>query len=236
VRITSLTMRDYLAMAYRVKQYQISGPDWILTTTFDLSAKLPAGSSSDQIPEMLQTFLADRFQLKLHKETKELPAYAIEIGKPPLKLQESAEATSTDAKAPLNITGGGSEAGVSVDMGNGSYYTFSNNKFEIKKVNMDRLVRVLERYLDRPLVDLTNLKGTYDLTIPVTPEDYQTMLIRAAVNSGVVLPPQALQLLDNASIASLQDGLAQVGLKLEARKLPLNLLVIDQLSKTASDN
>ncbi len=238
VRITSLTMRDYVAMAYRVRQYQIQGPDWFLTDKFDLSAKLPSGSNSDQIPEMLVSLLADRFRLKAHHETKELPVYALVLGKAPLGLKESApDAPGTPPRAPAtNITGGGSAAGVSVDLGNGSYYTFADNKFEIRKVSMDMLVRVLERYVDRPLTDQTGLKGTYDFDLPVTPEDYQTMLIRAAVNSGVVLPPQALQLLDNSSIASLTDGLERLGLKMDARKSPLDLIVVDQVSKTPTEN
>jgi uncharacterized protein (TIGR03435 family) len=237
VRITTLTMRDYIAMAYRVRQYQVEGPDWITSEKFDLSAKLPAGSNSDQIPEMVAALLSDRFNLKFHRASKELPIYALIVGKPPLNLHESApDAAGADARPATNITAAGSEAGVSVDLGRGSYYTFSNNKFEIRTVNTDMLVRVLERYVDRPLIDQTGLKGTYDFDLPVTPEDYQTMLIRAAVNSGVVLPPQALQLLDNGSIASLTDGLEKAGLKMDARKAPLDMIVIDQISKTPTDN
>ena len=123
-----------------------------------------------------------------------------------------------------------------MDLGNGSYYTFNNGKFEVKKVTMDMLARQLERYVDRPILDMTDLKGTYDLAFAVTPEDYQTMLIHAGVNAGMILPPQVLQLLDNSSIASLMDGLQQLGLKMDARKAPLDVLVIDQMSKTPTEN
>jgi uncharacterized protein (TIGR03435 family) len=183
VRITSLTMRDYIALAYRVRQYQVEGPDWITSEKFDLSAKLPEGSNSDQIPDMVAALLADRFNLKFHRASKDLPIYALIAGRPPLNLHESApDAAGAGARPATNITAAGSEAGVSVDLGRGSYYTFANDKFEIRKVTMDMLVRVLERYVDRPLIDQTGLKGTYDFDLPVTPEDYQTMLIRAAVN------------------------------------------------------
>jgi uncharacterized protein (TIGR03435 family) len=90
--------------------------------------------------------------------------------------------------------------------------------------------------VDRPILDMTDLKGNYDLTVSVTPEDYQTMLIRVAVNAGMMLPPQVLQVLDNGSITSLLDGLQQLGLKMDARKAPLDVLVIDQLSKTPTEN
>ena len=238
VRIVSLPMRDYIARAYRVKLYQITGPDWLTSERFDLSAKLPAGSASEQIPEMLQSLLEERFQIKLHRDKKELPVYALIVGKAPLKIQESAPDTAPDAarKGEVSLAASGSAAGVSVDLGNGSYYTFNNGKFEIRKASMDMLARQLERYVDRPIIDLTELKGNYDLTVSVTPEDYQTMLVRAAVNAGMLLPPQALRLLDSGSIASLIDGLQQLGLKIDARKAPLDMLVIDQLSKTPTEN
>jgi uncharacterized protein (TIGR03435 family) len=98
------------------------------------------------------------------------------------------------------------------------------------------LARQLERYVDRPIVDMTDLKGKYDLSISVTTEDYQTMLIRVAVNAGMTLPPQVIQFMDNGSIASLLDGFQQLGLKMDARKAPLDVLVIDQLSKTPTEN
>src|SRR5262249_56711976 len=71
VRATFLSVKDYIAAAYRLKLYQISGPDWIGTERFDVSATLPEGSTPGQLPEMLQALLTDRFQLKFHKEKKE---------------------------------------------------------------------------------------------------------------------------------------------------------------------
>ena len=239
VRIVALPMRDYIAMAYRVKLYQVTGPDWITSDKFDLSAKLPAGSNSDQIRDMLQSLLAERFGMKLHREKKDLPVYALTLGKSPLKIQESAPDVSGEpapAKGDLNAAVSGGANGVSVNLGNGSYYTFANGKFTVKKVTMDMLGRQLERYVDRPIVDLTGLKGNYDLTVTVTPEDAQTMLIRAAVNAGVSLPAQVVQLADHGSIASLLDGFEQLGLKMDSRKAPLDVLVVDQASKTPTGN
>ena len=94
---------------------------------------------------------------------------------------------------------------------------------------------MMERYADRPILDLTGLKGTYDFQFEVTPEDYQSLLIRAAVNSGVVLPPQAFRLLDNGG-NPLGDALEQLGLKLESRRAPIDQFVIDQVLKTPTDN
>jgi len=237
VRIASFSLRELVSMAYRVQRYQVTGPDWTGSDHYNVSATLPAGSTSQQMPEMMQALLGDRFQLKMHREKKDLPVYALVVGKPPLKLQESAPTDDTgEPKGVVNVSGAGSAAGVSVDLGKGSYYTFANNKFEVKKVRMNTLATVLERYLDRPVVNLTDLEGAYDLTLNVTEEDYRVLLVRAAVNSGITLPPQALRLLDTGSPVSLFDAVQQLGLKLDARKSPLDMLVIDQASKTPTEN
>ncbi len=237
VRIASFSMRDFVALAYRVKLNQVTGPEWTASDRYNVNATLPAGSTSSQIPEMVQSFLAERFQLKVHREKKDMPVYALVLGKPPLKLQEAApSADDPDPKGVVNVSGGGSAAGVSVDLGHGASYTFANNKFEARRVRMDTLATILERFMDRPVVNLTDLKGTYDLTLPVTEEDYRILLVRAAVNSGVNLPPQALRLLDAGSPVSLFDAVQQLGLKLDARKAPLDLVVIDDALKTPTEN
>ena len=118
MRAAVLTMKDYLGMAYRVKVYQISGPDWISTDRFDISATLPAGVPTTQIPEMMQRLLEDRFQIKMHRDKKDFPVYVLEVAKGGLKMQESApdpDPANADAKAPLNITGSGSAQGISVN-------------------------------------------------------------------------------------------------------------------------
>src|SRR5579863_8656814 len=88
VRIDHLTLKDYIVIAYKTKISQISGPDWISSDRFDIAARLPAGSSQSQVLEMLQTLLEDRFQLKIHREKREFPVYALVLGKGPLKLKE----------------------------------------------------------------------------------------------------------------------------------------------------
>lgn len=232
----SLNLKEYIAMAYRVKASRVSGPDWLAAQRFDISAKLPDGSTTDQIPEMLQSLLAERFQLKIHREARDLPAYALVLSKSPPKLKQTPDSEPPDTKGTVNITASGSAAGVSINLGNGSYYTFANNQFEFKKVSMDVLAEALERYLDRPVVNMTALTGNYDFTLSLTPEDYRVLLIRSAVNAGVALPPQALRLLDNGPAVSLFDALDQLGLHPDARKMPLDLIVVDQALQTPTDN
>jgi uncharacterized protein (TIGR03435 family) len=234
---SSLSISNLITLAYRVQANQISGPDWLPQQRFDISAKLPDGATTAQIPEMLQSLLAERFQLKMHHETKEMPAYALVLGKSPLKLKETPpDSDAHESEGAVTMGASGGSAGVTFNLGNGSYSTFANDQFDFKKVTMDVLATQLARYLDRPVVNMTTLKNNYDLTLQLTPEDYRALLIRSAVNAGVVLPPQALRLLDNGPAVSLFDALDQLGLHLDARKLPLDLIVVDSALQTPTDN
>jgi uncharacterized protein (TIGR03435 family) len=237
VRCAYLTLKDYIGIAYRVKLYQVAGPDWIASDRFDIAATLPAGTPTTQFPEMLQGLLEQRFKIKMHRDKKDFPVYVLEVARNGFKMQESAPDPDTaQAGAPVNVSGSGSAQGISVNLGRGSSYTFANNKFQAKRLTMTLLAASMERFLDRPIVDLTELKGIYDFTLDVTPEDYRTMLIQSGISAGLSFPPEVMRLLDGASPTSLFDAVQKAGLKLDARKAPLDLLVIDEASKTPTDN
>ena len=86
VRTSNITVKDWVAFAYQMKTSQVVGPDWIGSDRFDIAATIPAGSKPEQLREMFQTLLEDRFQLKLHHEKREFPIYALVTGRGPLKL------------------------------------------------------------------------------------------------------------------------------------------------------
>ena len=240
VRCNYLSLKDYVVMAYRLKFYQVSGPEWIASQRFDIAATIPSEGSSGQIPEMLQALLADRFAMKLHREKKEFPVYGLEVLKSGLKAKESAsDSTAGDGgsgRGPVNIAAGGSQAGVGVNLGGGSYFTFGNNRLEARKLSMATLADTLARFVDRPILDMTGVPGNFDFDLEVTPEDYQGMLIRSAIAAGVTLPPQALRAMDNSSGDSLSVALQKAGLKLEPRKAPLEVLVVDSALKSPTEN
>jgi uncharacterized protein (TIGR03435 family) len=100
-----------------MKAAQIYGPDWMASERFDLSATLPAGSSASRLPEMFQALLADRFQVKLHREKKEFPVYMLTVGKGTLKLKETPSDSDPGKDEPAGVVaaaGTGSAAGTSV--------------------------------------------------------------------------------------------------------------------------
>ena len=102
---TFMTVKELIATAYGLKQFQITGPDWLndISLRFDIVAKMPDGSNVDQAPRMLQALLADRFKLVVHRENKEHPVMALVLGKGGPKLQESPadETQDFDENTPL---------------------------------------------------------------------------------------------------------------------------------------
>jgi len=234
------SLRDYIRLAYKVKDYQITSPEWMATERYDVAASLPAGGASqDQIADMMKALLTDRFQLKVHHETKEFSVYALVVTKGGPKLKESAldpVDPNGPAKPPVDVAVSGSRNGVNINLGRGAYVNFADNKIDAKKLTMTYFAEVLARFVDKPVVDMTGLTGTYDVLLNFTEEDYRAMLIRSAINAGVVLPPQARQLMEAASGDSVASAMQAAGLKLEPRKAPLDVLVIDHAEKTPSAN
>jgi len=238
VHIGPLPLKDYIRSAYRVALYQVVGPDWLGSEKFDINAKLPSGASRDQVPEMLQTLLEERFQLKLHRESKDFPVYGLIAVPGGAKIKESQAdpaAEGDPSKEAIQVGATGGPQGVNVNFGKGSYFNFADGKLEGKKLPMQVFAETLARFVDRPVLDMTNLPGRYDLSLNLSPEDYRAMLIRSAINAGVSLPPEALRLLDSSD-GSLGAALKPLGLKLDARKAPLEVLVIDKIERTPSAN
>jgi uncharacterized protein (TIGR03435 family) len=234
-RISYLSLKDYIGTAFRVRGHQIIGPEWLASQRFDIVAKLPEGASQADVPEMLQALLTDRFQMKMHRETRDFPVYVLKIAPTGLKLMEAGPADS-NSNGTVDVAAGGNANGLAMNFGGGSSISVGSSTLEIKRLTMRVIADSLTRFLDRSVIDMTNLKGAYDLTVDLTPEDRISMMIRAAVNAGMTLPSQALAMMDNASNASIFEGLKKAGLMLEPQKAPLDVLVIDAIEKTPTEN
>jgi uncharacterized protein (TIGR03435 family) len=235
VRIVGLSLRDYVGMAYRLPPSQVVAPEWAALERFDITGNLPAAAARDQVPDMIRALIEDRFQLKVHREQREFPVYALTVDKGGTKLKESTDAAAPDAAA-ITVTGSGSAAGVNLDLGNGTSFSLANNRIEAHKITMAQLAETLTRFTDRPVQDATALSGRYDIAVELTPEDYQATLLRSAVNAGVVLPPQIVRLLDTGPSNPLGSAIQKTGLTFESRKSPLDVVIVDSASKTPTEN
>jgi len=239
VHISNLTLRDYISAAYKVRLYQIITPESLPNDRYDIDAVLPAGSKREDVPVALQELLKERFQMKSHMETRDLPAYVLTAAKGGFKLQpvelDPAPEGGTAANATdVQVTGG--PQGTTANYGRGSYFTLADNKIVAHKLDMLRVVDLLGRFLDLPVVDQTGITGNYDLELQLTQEDYMGIMIHSAVAAGVTLPPEALKFAAGNTPDSLFAALKAVGLNLEKKKAPIQVLVVDSISKTPTEN
>lgn len=233
------SLKDLIRLAYQVKDYQIVGQDFLASDRFDVAAKIPSGAEQDQVRGMMKALLADRFQLKVHTEKKDFPVFALLVAKSGLKIKESpsnGDSEPEPAKAPVNVTASGGRGGVNVNLGHGSSFTFADNKLVAKKMTMAQFAEMLARFEEKPVVDMTGTTALYDVEMQFTQEDYMAMLIRSAIVAGVTLPPEALKMMQSASGDSLITALEKVGLKMESRKAPLDVIVVDHALKAPTEN
>ena len=166
INFTNVSLKDCVKAAYSVKPYQISGPGWLESERYDLSAKAAGAAPEAQLMQMLQSLLAERFQLKLHHETKELAVYALVAGKGGAKLQE-----------------GDSMAKPAVD------FTSIPGAISFRNYGMPAFAEALSGRLfrlDRPVVDQTGLRGVYNINLKLA--DSIADIKRAAADSSDTPP------------------------------------------------
>lgn len=261
---TGAPLRMLLTRAYELKNYQVVGPGWMDTERYDVRAKVPPGSSRAQVNLMLQKLLTDRFQIALHRETKELPMYALTVGKNGHKLktpdpndtQSPMDAMMAGRGAPPTPTGtGGGEGGGRVmamtiagngpggpigKPGRGIMMSMRNGLFELigKKSTVSSLADALSNQLDRPVVDQTGIQGEYDFTLDFAPDDS----MRAAGVMGVMMTarvggaPGADAPEPSPAQSIFTAVQSQLGLKLEPKRGPVDTLVVDKAEKVPIDN
>jgi uncharacterized protein (TIGR03435 family) len=258
VDIGAMAIPELIQLAYKVKRFQVTGAgaDGISAQRFDILAKLPEGATKDQVPEMLQALLADRFKLKIHKETKDQNVYVLLVGKGGPKLKEAADdpPPSADAEAPksdgqvqLQMNDGGRGAVVRGGPNGDTKVTMSNGgiHFSMEKMPITQLIDFLARFLDRPIVDMTDLKGKYQVSLDLTMDDIRNI----ARSAGVMVPgpgpagvPGAeagrgpADAASDPSGSSIFSSIQQLGLKLEPRKAPLEMIVVDHVEKMPTEN
>ena len=261
-------LKELIATAYRVKPAQISGPAWMndITQRFDIVAKMPDGATVDQAPDMLQTLLAERFNLKLHRETKEHPVMALVLGKDGAKLQESAPVPGQDfdentplkpgetqmstSQGPVRISVDPKTGGSVTNMGKrgvwtqqvragGTLHMEGNGTTMSAFADMLTNLSQLTGGNSIQVVDLTGLQGHYNVAIDFSLAD----LLKIAQAVGVNIPqqpgggaPGGLAASDPGASSSLGDAVKALGLKLESRKAPIEQLVVDNADKTPTNN
>ena len=238
--VTNVPLKEIIRFAYGVQPFQITGgPDWIGTARWDIVAKADASTplgpaapgTLSPIALMLQNLLADRFKLKVHRESREMPVYALVLARSDGTLGPKIERNQTDCAAMARNAGrtGGPPAGPPAPpkpgerppcgafMGPGSVAAGA--------VGISQLATMLSQRVGRTVLDKTGLDGLWSFNLDFAPEFPQ-----GAPPPGVQLPPS------DPDAPSLYTALQeQLGLKLDAQRGPVDMLVIDSADHPTED-
>jgi uncharacterized protein (TIGR03435 family) len=185
------------------------GPKWLDVDKYDVLAKAEKPTTEAQLKLMLQNMLAERFQLRFHHETRELPAYALIVAKDGARLERA--------------TGAEDRQGIAMII---------SKPLVARNVSMSDLSRILSGRLDRPVVDRTGLSGRYNFTLTWTPGENEGGLLArlpADVRSQIVVPDGQL----GPSIFTAVKE--QLGLELDSARGPLEVVVIDRAERSTED-
>jgi uncharacterized protein (TIGR03435 family) len=228
VNITNMTLKEMIVIAWRIQPYQISGgPAWLDSVHYDISAKPENSPKDGEISLMLQSLLADRFQLTIHRETKELPVYALVMARkdgklgPGLAESKEGSCTQPDLSKPPPLP----EPGKLPALSCGGFIA-QPRLLRGVSVALAQMTPVLARILGRSVVDKTGLTGKFDISLEWIPDEAQALQ----------LAPDAPKLPSDAGGPSIFTAIQeQLGLKLESQKSPVEVFVIDRAEKPSEN-
>lgn len=190
------SLKAAIQWAYHLQAAQIIAPGWMGSNRFDIVAKTSAPASNEELRKMLQTLLADRFKLELHRETREMQAYVLTVAKTGHKMKPS------EGDGPMDVK----------PTGKGLNILFTH-------VTLDELTGITESPLQGIVVDQTGLKGAWDFTI-----------------DGAAFAMQKPADMTEAIGMLIQILNDQLGIKVDQKKVPAEVLVVDHAEKLPVEN
>ncbi|MBZ5577673.1 MAG: TIGR03435 family protein [Acidobacteriia bacterium] len=202
----NISLAGAILFAFELHASQVSGlPGWAETVPYAIVAKLPPGGepTDDQLRTMLKNLLRSRFGLSFHTEKREVSVYAIAIGK-----------NGPDGIKMVIDNDSGGRMGAQ-----------RPGRVSFQGITMSNLATVLQlRVLDRPVIDQSGLKARYDFTLDWRPDEFQFPRLSAAQRAAGIAAADASPDLFTAFEE-------QLGMKLEAKKASVDVLVIESVSK-----
>lgn len=227
------SLRQLMERAYQVQPFQISGgPEWINSERYTIDARAAGAAGHDQVSLMLQSLLVDRFQLKIHRESRVVPLYDLVLAKGGPKLPPPREGSCRDADPQPEPDGGRmappSRGGPRLSRCGGLDVMLESQGARMSgaKVPMPEFVRILSGVLGRRVIDRTGLTGPFDITLDFVPDETTPLLPP---------PPPGAAPSDALSPTILSALPEQLGLRLEAAKGPLEILVIDRVERPSAN-
>ena len=242
------SLKTLLMRAYELKDYQIGGPAWMESERYEIAAKIPEGATRREVARMLQSLLTQRFRLTVHRETRELAMYALEAAKSGPKLKAADPAATAPDGADVTVFSPklikGSDGFPEVAGGQNlprSYVMVVGGsdgvmyKLWARRETMEQLADRLSAQLSRPVVDRTGLTEVYDFALTWTVENGGAGVPRTGPPPDVI-DMHSSPILSDAGLSIFAALPAQLGLKLEARRGPVEMLIVDKANRVPAGN
>jgi uncharacterized protein (TIGR03435 family) len=231
----NLTLSNLVEEAYDLRAFQLLAPDWMQQARFHIEAKLPAGATKEQFREMLRNLLAERFDLKVHPDKKEMSGYELVLAKSGPKFKDAAPPKPEDAddSAPRRREPGPpprDERGFPVLPPGMPGMAIMRGFARAQWLNMttEELARNLSYQSRRPVTDATGLTGKYDFSL---------YWMAGALDAGPRPEGEPAAAPSDPAGPSLFSALQeQLGLRLESKKVTLDVIVVDHAQKTPREN
>ena len=224
------SLNDLIAYAYKLRSYEISGPEWLVTDRFDIAARLPDGATKDDVPEMLRALLVERFKLATHREMSEQPVLALVVAKSgPMRLMMNADGSTT------------------YNMGARGTFTLKFDG-ETRSMHMEASTITMKGFVmmmttlgageGRQIVDMTGLTGMYQAAV-----DFSVMDLQSSLSAqGIDIPRRpgggssGSEATDPEGDTTVAAALEKLGLKLEKSRAKVDRLVVDHVEKSPTEN
>lgn len=226
------TLVDLIAFAHDVQDFQVlGGPEWMRTARYEVSAKADSVPTSIAMRQMVRRLLAERFGLRTHDETREMPVYRLVLARPDGRLGERMKPSSIDCPALIEARA----AGTATDAGPQCLwrigFTAGSALMTLDGAPLPRLARLLQPMLGRIVLERTGRTGTFDLQLEFAPE--QTALELRLAPRAPATPENGQPTRDGLSLfTALQE---QLGLRLDAGRDQVPVIVVDEARSPTPD-
>jgi bla regulator protein blaR1 len=228
---TNVTLESMIRLAYRIQESQlVGGPAWIYTDRFDIVATSPQGARGQEFALRMQSLLAERFGLTLHRETKELPVYAlISSGSQGPRLTPSTVDCVAFARGRNGQSVPAARPGERPTCGT----TAAPGRLTGGGVSMAQLAQSLERYTGRMVIDETGTAGNFDYDLEFRSDP--ALLGRGPGGGFPTGPLPSGETSDSAGVPIFTAVQEQLGLRLDSRRAPVEVLVIDSAAQPTTN-
>lgn len=258
VELRRVALRNLLWMAFRIDPFhsadRLSAPDWVAGVVVDVQAVIPSGATREQVPDMVKALLVERFGLRTRVEPRPTDVYELIVGQGGIRMQDAQPGNDLQTKFPVDASRATPSSDVTGETVRGPVrimftpmgrriitdrLMYERNptarrtvQIDATRMTMTEFASILGSNLGRPVLDGTGLTGLYQFKIELPPDAFVRQVLPrngASGNAVGTLP-------DDPTGVSTFKAVEQLGLKLEARRIPMDTIVVEHVERVPREN